>query len=206
MWFFIFLLGEILIIPLYFLSVEHVKLQKKYGKEKGLKIGDALGMISGWCFFGFWIGLWFAPQPKFIVPFLQEVSFQVPFIDFEIPLVHFVLSLVFLIPGVFFGIGGVREVGLETAETHRPECVITSGLYAHVRHPQYLGGMLSHIGITFLISGLYSLFVTPFMILLNVLFCWKEEKELAREFGEEFENYKKKVPMFIPRLHASDNI
>jgi protein-S-isoprenylcysteine O-methyltransferase Ste14 len=202
MWFFVFLLGEILIIPLYFLSVEHIKLQSKYGEEKGLKIGDMLGMVSGWCFFGFWIGLWLAPQPRFIVPIFQDNIFLVPVFNFEITLVHFLLSLIFIILGMFFGIGGVCEVGLKTAETHRPESIITSGLYAHVRHPQYLGGILAHIGIMFLISGLYSLLVTPFMILLNILFCWKEEKELTKEFGEIYENYKEKVPMFIPRLRG----
>jgi protein-S-isoprenylcysteine O-methyltransferase Ste14 len=162
-----------------------MKLQERYGKEKGIKIGDVLGMVSGWCFFGFWIGLWFAPQPKFIIPILEELSFGVPLINFEISLVHFLLSFIFIIPGAFFGIGGVREVGLKTAETHRPENIITGGLYAHVRHPQYLGGILSHIGITFLVSGFYSLLVTPLMVLLNILFCWKEEKELGKEFGEE---------------------
>ena len=29
---------------------------------------------------------------------------------------------------------------------------------------------------------------------------WKEEKGLIREFGKEYEDYKKVVPMLIPRL------
>jgi len=31
----------------YFLSLEHLKLEEKYGKQKGKKIGAILGVISG---------------------------------------------------------------------------------------------------------------------------------------------------------------
>lgn len=205
MWFFIFLLGEILIVPLFFYSVEHIKLEEKYGREKGQKIGDTLGMISGWCFFGFWIGFWISPQPKFAIPFLLDFTSIIPVIYLEVTLVHLILFIVFIIPGIWLGIGGVKEIGLKVSETHRPEKLVMSGLYSHVRHPQYLGGLLSHVGITFLVSGLYSLLITPFMIFLNILYCWKEEKELVREFGEEYIEYSKKVPMLIPKIRSSED-
>ncbi|MFX0174208.1 MAG: hypothetical protein ACFE9L_20195 [Candidatus Hodarchaeota archaeon] len=51
------LLGELIIFPIYFLSLEHTKLQKKYGIEKGKIIGDILGMISGWGYFLFLFGI-----------------------------------------------------------------------------------------------------------------------------------------------------
>ena len=38
-WFFICVLGVIAVLPLYFMSVEHIKLQERYGKKKGTKIG-----------------------------------------------------------------------------------------------------------------------------------------------------------------------
>ena len=202
MWFFIFLLGEIIIIPPFFYSLEHNKLEEKYGREKGHRIGNALGMVSGWCFFGCWIGLWVSPQPRFTIPILQDFSFLIPWIDFQVSLVQVILFLIFIIPGAWLGISGVREIGLRVSETHKPEKLVMSGLYSHVRHPQYIGGLLSHIGITFLVSGLYSLLITPFMVFLNILYCWKEEKELVREFGDEYEEYRKKVPMFLPRLRG----
>ena len=69
----------IAVIPLHFLSVEHLKLQEKYGKEKGTKIGEIYGLISGWGFFFFWIGIWVSPQPRFTVPFLQNRAFLLLF-------------------------------------------------------------------------------------------------------------------------------
>jgi hypothetical protein len=37
-WFFVSLFGFIAILPLYFLSLEHLKLEEKYGGIKGKKI------------------------------------------------------------------------------------------------------------------------------------------------------------------------
>jgi protein-S-isoprenylcysteine O-methyltransferase Ste14 len=97
-------------------------------------------------------------------------------------------------------VNGVRETTLRVAETHRTEKIVTRGVYSLVRHPQYLGGLLAHVGISFLASAWYSLLSSPLMILLILLISWKEEKELIREFGEEYEDYREKVPMLVPRL------
>jgi protein-S-isoprenylcysteine O-methyltransferase Ste14 len=202
MWVFLFTLGEILLLPIYFLSLEHTKLEKTYGREKGRKIGNALGMLSGWGFFGLWIGIWIAPQPRYTLPLLPTWALSVPFTHFSIPFLHLLLGLLFLLPGAWVGLKSVQELGLTAAETHRSEKIVQSGLYAHVRHPQYLGGLLAHLGITFLLSAWYSLLTTPLMVLLNYLYCWKEETELVREFGEAYETYQKQVPMLIPRLTA----
>lgn len=200
MWFFICLIGVIAVIPLHFLSVEHYKLQEKYGKEKGTRLGEIYGMISGWSFFLFWMGLWLAPQPRFILPFLQNMSVLVPVVSFVIPLLHLIICMIFLAPGAWFGIKGVQETTLRVAETHRTEKIVTKGVYSVIRHPQYLGGLLAHVGITVLLSAWYSLLVTPLMIILVYLISRKEEEELVREFGKEYEDYKKRVPMLLPKL------
>jgi len=86
------------------------------------------------------------------------------------------------------------------SETHRTERVVTTGVYSIVRHPQYLGGLLAHLGISFLLSASYSLLSTPLMITLLYLISRREEEELTKEFGKKYEDYKKRVPMLIPRL------
>jgi len=194
-------LGALATVPLYFLSVEHIKLQETYGKEKGTRIGEVYGLISGWAFFFFWAGIWVSPQPRFTVPILQNLSGLVPVINFSIPLLHAIISAPFLIAGSWLAINGVKEVTLKVAETHRTEKVVTSGVYSIVRHPQYLGGLSAHVGISFLLSAWYSLLFTPIMIILIYLISKKEEEELIREFGKEYEDYKKKVPMLIPRIN-----
>ncbi|MFQ6074020.1 MAG: methyltransferase family protein [Candidatus Bathyarchaeia archaeon] len=199
-WFFICVLGVIASIPLHFLSVEHMKLQERYGKEKGTKIGEIYGRVSGWVFFFFWVGIWVSPQPRFIVQIFSNLSLLVPVIDFSIPLFHLMVSIPFLIPGAWLGIRGVREVTLRVAETHRADKIVTTGVYSIVRHPQHLGALLAHVGISLLLSAWYSLLFTPLMIMLIYLISRKEEEELIREFGREYEDYKKRVPMLIPKL------
>ncbi len=199
-WFFICVLGAFAVIPLHFLSVEHLKLQDRYGKEKGTKVGEIYGLISGWGFFFFWIGIWVSPQPRFSIPILQNLSVLVPVVNFSIPLFYLIISVFLLIPGVWLAIYGVKKVTLRVAETHRTEKLVTTGVYSIVRHPQHLGALLAHVGISFLFSAWYSLLFTPLMVALIYLISRKEEEELIKEFGKEYEDYKKKVPMLIPRL------
>ncbi len=199
-WFFISVLGLMATIPLHFLSVEHLKLQQKYGKEKGIKIGVVYGVVSGWAFFFFWIGIWFSPQPRFTVPILQNLGFFVPFVDFRIPSIHVIICIPFLLPGAWLAIEGVKETTLIVAETHRTEKIVKAGVYSQIRHPQYFGGLLAHVGISFLLSAWYSVLSTPLMVVFIYLISRKEEEELIREFGGEYEDYRKTAPMLIPRL------
>jgi protein-S-isoprenylcysteine O-methyltransferase Ste14 len=203
-WFFICILAVIAAIPLHFLSVEHLKLQEKYGKKKGKKIGEIYGLISGWSFFFFWMGIWFSPQPRFTISPLQNLKVLIPVINLSIPLFHLVVSVLFIIPGIWIAINGVKEVTLKVAETHRADKIIITGVYSIIRHPQYLGGLLVHIGISFLFSAWYSLLFTPLMIVLIYFISKKEEIELFREFGKEYDTYKKKVRMFLPK-HSRRN-
>jgi protein-S-isoprenylcysteine O-methyltransferase Ste14 len=198
-WFFISLFGFIATLPLYFLSLEHLKLEEKYGGRKGKKIGDAYGVISGWGFFLFWFGIWFSPQTRFVIPMFQELLIRLPFLNITIPLLHLVVFAPFFAVGAWFGIKGVTETTLKVAETHRPVRIVTTGVYSIVRHPQYLGGLLAHLGFSFLLSGLYCLLSTPLIALIVYLISRKEEAELTKEFGQEYLDYKKKTPMLIPR-------
>ncbi len=192
-------LGVVATVPVHFLSVEHLKLEAKYGRQKGRRIGEICGLISGWGFFLFWIGLWISPQPRFAIPIFQNLFFVVPVADFQIWLVHMVLFIPFFFAGAWLGIKSLRETSLRVAETHRTERIVTSGAYSSVRHPQYLAGLLAHMGISILLSAWFSLLSTPLVALLVYLVARKEEEELIREYGKEYEDYREKVPMFLPR-------
>ena len=199
-WFILSIVGMCFMVPLHFLSVEHLRFQKKYGMDKGKKITGILGLTSGWGFFIFWFGVWISPQPRLIIPFMQNPNIFIPFINFSIPIFHLLISIPFILIGAWFGIVSVRETSLKVAETHRTEKIVSSKIYSIIRHPQYFGGLLAHVGISFVLSSLLSLIFTPLVILLNFLVAWKEEKELIKEFGSDYEDYKEKVPMFFPKL------
>jgi len=199
-WFFISVLGAIAITPLHFLSVEHIKLHEKYGRKKGTKIGEIYGFTSGWGFFLFLIGIWVSPQPRFTIPVFQNLLIFLLTEVISIPLLHLIVGVALLIPGAWLAINGVREMTLRVSETHRTERIVTTGVYSIVRHPQYLGALLAHVGISFLLSAFYATLVTLLVAMLILLISKKEEKELIREFNGEYENYMKNVPMLLPKF------
>ncbi|TFF63440.1 MAG: isoprenylcysteine carboxylmethyltransferase family protein [Promethearchaeota archaeon] len=203
LWFVIFLVCIFLFLPLHITSVSHLKLEKKFGKSKGKKIGNLLGMVSGWGFFLCLIGIWLSPQPRFLFPYISLILFWLPILNIPLEFLNILISSPFLIFSIWFGIAGVMGTGLEVSETHRTNEIIKEGIYSQIRHPQYLGAILSHIGMSILFAAFYSLLITPIIFLYNYLTAWKEEKELIKEFGKEYKNYKENVPMFLPKLRKS---
>ena len=83
-----------------------------------------------------------------------------------------------------------------------PPKLVTTGPYTYVRNPMLTGLfiLLFGLGVLFRSISLVSIF-TPLFILLNLLELKAiEEPELEKRLGKEYLKYKKRVPMFIPRL------
>jgi len=89
-----------------------------------------------------------------------------------------------------------------------PPRLLTTGLYAYIRNPMFLGGFLFLLGLGVLLGSLSLTFVfVPLLIVLYVFYVKAvEEKEMEKKFGQEYLEYKKRVPMFIPRVEAIRNI
>ena len=195
-WFLVCAAFFIIAIFLHFKSVEHTKLQEKYGNDKGTKLGKTYATLSSSEFL-FWIGLLILPQPTFAIPILSNSVITIA--GLSVPVIHLAVSLPLIVVGAWFGIEGVKKTGMELAETHcSPKRILDTGIYSTVRHPQYFGWILAHIGISILLSVWYSMLFTPVLIVCVYVISKKEEVELVREFGEEYAHYKENVPMLIP--------
>src|SRR5262249_49785092 len=72
----------------------------------------------------------------------------------------------------------------------------TPGPYRLVRHPLYVGWLLA-FWMTPTMSAAHLLFsiATTAYILLAIRF---EERDLVREYGETYEDYRRSVPMLVP--------
>jgi len=83
-----------------------------------------------------------------------------------------------------------------------PQKLITTDLYSQIRNPMLLGWIIMLFGVGILLNSISLILIfTPLFILLNILYLKTiEEKEMEKKFGEEYLEYKKSVPMFIPRL------
>src|SRR5215475_7151946 len=72
--------------------------------------------------------------------------------------------------------------------------LITSGPYRFSRNPLYLGGnVFVFFGAALLLGSGTALVATAIHILLMDLFIRREERQLERVFGEEWQRYRKRV-------------
>ncbi|MGH9789360.1 MAG: methyltransferase family protein, partial [Candidatus Acidiferrales bacterium] len=82
----------------------------------------------------------------------------------------------------------------------RPTQVVESGLYARVRHPRYLGMMMSWVGAVLLSGATRLVALVAVFIGLAVLVTELEERELLNRLGESYADYRRRVPRLVPRL------
>ncbi len=78
--------------------------------------------------------------------------------------------------------------------------LVTEGVYAYVRHPQYSGLFLVTIGLLIQWPTIITILMWPVLITAYYKLSKKEEADMGKEFGEAYKKYKERVPMFIPRL------
>ena len=79
--------------------------------------------------------------------------------------------------------------------------LVTKGPYKYVRNPMIIG-VLSVLTAEALILNTILIFywAVIFFIINCIYFKLFEEKQLAKNFGDEYIEYKKNVPMWIPKL------
>jgi protein-S-isoprenylcysteine O-methyltransferase Ste14 len=79
--------------------------------------------------------------------------------------------------------------------------LITTGPYAHVRNPLYLGSFLMMVGFATLVGGFWTscLTIVP-LFALYWLAVRDEEQLLAGFFPDQWPAYASRVPRFLPRL------
>jgi protein-S-isoprenylcysteine O-methyltransferase Ste14 len=96
---------------------------------------------------------------------------------------------------------GFALLALGWKEVYRGEgALVSDGLYAKLRHPQYLGLILIVVAFLIMWPTLLTLLLAPFLIGRYILLAGEEDKELEERFGEDFRHYKERVPGFLPPL------
>lgn len=83
--------------------------------------------------------------------------------------------------------------------------LVTTALHRHVRNPMYIGVALVIFGEAMLFRSLHVAEYGVAMLLTAHFFVvFYEEPTLRRQFGEEYEKYRRTVPRWIPRLRHDD--
>lgn len=119
--------------------------------------------------------------------------------------VNLILSLPILGVGLFLMswsiLNFIKVKGTPVPFNPPPE-VVCKGPYRYIRNPMLTGLFTLFFGLGILMQSIsLTAIYTPLFILFNVLeLKLIEESELEKRFGAPYIEYKKKVPMFIPRF------
>lgn len=138
-----------------------------------------------------------------IAALLTDTWLKLPSISF--PPWTTILAVILLAVGIILytwtGVNFFRARGTPVP-VNPPQELIVSGLYAHSRNP-----MLTSIYLIFFGAGIatgslsFTVFYTPLFIMINTIYIKKvEERELELKFGRSYLDYKKRVPMYFPKI------
>jgi len=82
---------------------------------------------------------------------------------------------------------------------HKTSELTTSGPYALVRHPLYVGSFLMMVGFCLLIDDVENIwFVLGPFAFIFVITLLNEERTLSKKFGQRWQEYVGEVPRFLP--------
>ena len=87
----------------------------------------------------------------------------------------------------------------ELAPERFEQRLVTTGLHARVRHPIYAAHFLMLLGWTVGSGLLVCYAMLGFALAAGTIMITLEERELEQRFGDQWREYKKRVPAFLPR-------
>ena len=113
---------------------------------------------------------------------------------------HF--SLLHTLSNVLIGLGFIAlSVAWKVLyRAQREGRLATTGLYARVRHPQYVAFIVIMVGFLLQWPTLLTLAMFPVLVVMYVKLARREERDALTAFGERYARYARVTPSFIPQL------
>jgi protein-S-isoprenylcysteine O-methyltransferase Ste14 len=79
--------------------------------------------------------------------------------------------------------------------------LVVKGLHRFVRNPMYIGVGLVIAGQAWLFHSLHiAIYLACFWLIVHLFVLFYEEPTLRKQFGEDYDRYRERVPRWIPRL------
>lgn len=84
--------------------------------------------------------------------------------------------------------------------------LVTEGLYARIRHPQYLGLILLTTGMMVQWPTILTIIMWPALLFAYWRLAKIEEDELQKKFGQQYADYKARTGMFLPSRNFKQSV
>ena len=144
-----------------------------------------------------------------ILPIKLDMLLDIP--KFPSKPLNLILSLPFIIIGLFFWLWSILnflKVRGTPVPFYPPPRLVTSGPYARVRNPMLTGIFIMFFGIGIFFRSILTTFVSVplFIFLISLQIKLIEEPELIKRLGNDYIEYRKRTPMFIPRIGSRSKI
>ena len=184
------LTGGVLMTALYLMSVRPSTLEKKIGGKAfrrcgAYRLGSSAFMLTITANYVLyrWFPLPFDPFPaRFPWPYWVSTA----------------IALAIAVPSSYLMIRSILDAKSEALVPDKSH-TLYGGIYLSIRHPMALGEAPLWWCIAFLVDS-------PFMAVFSFLWlpvwlwwCVAEERDLALRYGKEYEEYRGRTGMFIPR-------
>ena len=111
-------------------------------------------------------------------------------------LVEMLIGNIILFIGVILVVSGWKKI----YNSKDKDILVTDGVYAFMRHPQYTGIILITLGMLIEWPTLITILMWPLLSAAYYYLAKKEERELEKKFGAIYQEYKRATPMFLPSL------
>ncbi len=126
------------------------------------------------------------------------------FLPFALPAVPAPMYWIFLFGGLSLVACAETAFLMRGGATGAPvdptKHLVITGIYRWVRNPIYLGGALVLLGVAFSRqSPTLLLAACLFLPIMDRTIVRREEERLRQDFGIEYEEYKRRVPRWIPK-------
>lgn len=96
--------------------------------------------------------------------------------------------------------GPVEFAGIEVSP--KTQNLVTTGPYRYTRNPMLFGACVFYFGVAaYLNSVIAAALATLFMTFMLIFVKLTEEPRLLKDFGADYENYRRRVSMFVPWTH-----
>ena len=107
------------------------------------------------------------------------------------------MALILMFVGLLFV---KRSHHLVIDETYDEPTLVDTGVYSRVRHPMYLGVLLVYLGLVSSTMSMASLGLWLGIFAAYDKMAAYEERDLIRVFGDDYSEYMRRVPRWIPRF------
>jgi protein-S-isoprenylcysteine O-methyltransferase Ste14 len=145
-----------------------------------------------------WIAMWIV-LGAITWPWRHVVLYSTPLA--WIPAALFILVSMYLYQTAKTGFSGAQLGGRPELQVNAWEQrLATAGIRSRIRHPVYLAHLCEMLGWSLGSGQLVCFALTAFAVVSGAFMLRLEDLELEQRFGEEYRDYRRRVPALLPRL------